>query len=161
MAKGSNAEKSSADGILIVAQNKKARHDYEILQTAECGIVLSGAEVKSVRAGSMNLKESYVRLKDGELYLVACNISPYSHSRLEDQKAVRDRKLLMHRREIDRLAVQVTQKGLSLIPIKAYFKRGRCKLEIGVGRGKKLHDKRQDLKRKEAERDIARAIKLR
>ncbi|MFN8389097.1 MAG: SsrA-binding protein SmpB [Bdellovibrionota bacterium] len=159
--KGGGKNAAEGGGILIVAQNKRARHDYEIMQTAECGIVLSGPEVKSIRDGHMNLKESYVQVHGGEVFLIGCNIKPYAHSRLEEQDADRERKLLMHRREIERLAVQVNQKGLTIVPLKAYFKAGRCKVEIGIGRGKKLHDKRDDLKRREADREMARAMKYR
>lgn len=143
----------------LIASNKKARRDYEILQTLEAGIALVGSEVKSLREGGVNLKDSYVRIIRGECFLVGCHISPYSHSRVDAHETTRDRKLLLHRREIERLVGSVQQKGLSLIPLKLYFKQGRAKLEIGLGKGKKLHDKRQDLKSREAQREIQRALR--
>ncbi len=158
MGKKPNKKQSGGGGELLVAQNKKARHDYEILDTHEAGISLLGSEVKSIRAGEVNLKESYIRLKQGEMYLVGCHISPYSHSRQDTYDATRERKLLMHRREIDRLGGDIGKKGLTLVPLKLYFKDGRCKLQLGVARGKKLHDKRQDMKAKEADRRMARAF---
>lgn len=159
MSKKKSSTAKNEDGILIVAQNKKARHDYEILDTLETGIVLKGSEVKSIRAGEVNLKESYVRLQNQELYLIGAHISPYKFSPVESHKPTRDRKLLAHKKEILRLDLQADKKGLTLVPLKIYFKNGRCKLEIGVGRGKKLHDKREDIKAKEAKREIDKAMK--
>jgi len=151
--------KAEGEGILIAAVNKKARRDYEVLDKFEAGISLQGSEVKSIRAGSTNLKESYVRVQKGEIFLVGCHISPYSHAPVDAHEPGRDRKLLLHRREIDRLIGQVEQKGLTLIPLRMYFKGGRCKIEIALGKGKKLHDKRGDMKKKEAEREMERFIK--
>jgi len=150
--------KQPASGELSVSVNRKARHDYEILDTHEAGIVLLGSEVKSLRAGEANLKESYVRLLNSELFLVGCHIQPYSHSPDDAHRARRQRKLLMHRREIDRLAGEISKKGLTLIPLRLYFKDGRCKVQIGIAKGKKLHDKRQDEKARSADRRIARAV---
>lgn len=152
------AKPEQGEGKKIVALNKSARRDFEILQTIEAGIVLTGGEVKSVRGGGVQLKESYVRVKSGEVFLVGCHISPYSHSPNEKYNPVIDRKLLLHRREIDRLGSQVQQKGLTLVPLALYLKGGRCKLEIGLGRGKKLFDKRQDLKERQAVRAMNRAV---
>jgi SsrA-binding protein len=121
--------------------------------------VLTGAEVKSIRAGQVNLKESYVKEKRRELYLTGCHISPYEFARREETDATRDRKLLMHKHEIETLSGKMQQKGLTLVPLRLYFRKGRCKLEIGLGRGKKLHDKRQDMRAKEADRDIERAFR--
>ena len=157
MAKAKGAEK--AEGTQQVATNKKAYHDYQIIEVLETGISLKGNEVKSIREGGVNLKDSYVRFIKGEVYLIGCHVTPYSHARREECEPTRDRKLLMHRREIDKLGIRVQQKGLTLIPLKIYFKKGRCKLEIGLGSGKKLYDKRQDLKSKEARLEIDRAMR--
>lgn len=150
---------SDSGGIKIVALNKKARFEYEIIQTEEAGVVLSGAEVKAIRAGQLNITESYVRVVNSELFLLGCRIEPYSHSTDPNYDPSRQRKLLMKRKEIEKLAVQQTVKGLTLLPLKVYLKKGLVKIEIGVGRGKKLHDKREDIKRREAERALARAMR--
>lgn len=143
-----------------VAANKKARRDYEIVSSAEAGISLLGSEVKSIRQGNASLKESYIREKNGELYLVGCHISPYSHSPVDAHEPTRQRKLLLHRQEIDRLIVQIARKGLTLVPLRLYFnKDGRCKLEIALGRGKKLFDKREDEKKRVATREVERMLK--
>lgn len=149
----------SVDGVLVVASNKTAHRDFEILEKFEAGLVLSGSEVKSIRAGEVNLKEAYVREKNGELFLVGCHITPYAFSRQDEIDPVRQRKLLMHKDEIELLSTKSQHKGLTMVPIKLYFKGGRCKLELGLGRGKKLHDKRQDIKAKEANRDMERALR--
>ncbi|HQH27250.1 MAG TPA: SsrA-binding protein SmpB, partial [Oligoflexia bacterium] len=144
----------------VIAVNKNARRNYEILVTVEAGIELLGCEVKSIRAGGINLKESYIRFKHNECFLVGCHISPYKFSPLKDYDPVRDRRLLFHRHEIKRLNEQVQQKGLTIVPLRAAFSpKGRCKIEVGVGRGKKLFDKREDIKAREAARDIERAMK--
>ena len=157
MSKAKDAS-TEREGAKVVAVNKKARHDYEILDTFEAGIVLLGSEIKSIRGGNVNLKESYVRVLNNELVLIGCHVTPYSYSRLETQEPLRERKLLMHRREIERLSSQLQLKGLTLIPLRLYLKGGRCKIEIGLGKGKKLYDKREDLKKKEANREIERAL---
>lgn len=146
------------DGILLVASNKKARRDYEIVEVLEAGLVLSGSEVKSVRAAAVSLKESYIRIRDDEAFLIGANISRYSHSRPDAHEPDRDRKLLLHRREIDRLRGQVMQKGLTIVPLRIYFRKGRCKVEIGVGRGRKLYDKRDATRAKEAQRQMERGV---
>ena len=157
----SNGATESDGGILIVTINRKARSDYEILETLETGISLLGSEVKSIRAGGINLKDSYVRVRDNEGYLLGSHISPYSHSSVDAHDPTRDRKLLLHKRELIKLGVQVQQKGLTLVPLRIYFRNGRCKLEIGVGRGKKHYDKREDIKSREAQRDMERVIRAR
>ena len=157
--KGKKSSQSDEGGILIIAENRKARRDYEITEKVEAGLVLVGSEVKSIRDGGINLTDSYVREKAGELYLVRCHIRPYSHSRVDAHKEARDRKLLLHRTEIDKLNGQVTKKGLTLIPLKIYFRKGRCKLEIALGRGRKLHDKRENIKQREAEREMERGFR--
>ncbi len=145
--------------VKVAAVNKKARRDYEIVATWEAGLSLLGSEVKAIREGAINLKESYVKEFNGELFLVGCHISPYSHSALDGHEAVRDRKLLLHKREIEIISGSTQKKGLTIVPLRLYFKNGRCKLEIGTGRGRKHHDKRQVEKTKEAERAMQRALK--
>ena len=145
----------------IEIQNKKARHDYFIEETLEVGIVLTGTEVKSIRQGKANLKDSYAMIKDGEVYITGMHISPYDKGNIFNKDPLRDRKLLLHKREINKLAGMVQQKGLSLVPLKAYFSRGKVKLQLGVARGKKLYDKREDLKAKDAKREIDRKLKER
>jgi SsrA-binding protein len=146
-------------GIKIIATNKKAYHDYFIDETFEAGIALTGTEVKSIREGKVNLKESFCRIKNGEVYINNMNIAVYEFGNRENHDPTRMRKLLLHHVEIDKLIRLTEQKGLSMVPTKIYFKRNYVKLEIGVGRGKKLHDKRQTLKQKEADREMAKAIK--
>jgi len=161
MSKKSSGAAKASDGRQLIADNKKARHDYEIVHTHEAGIVLVGSEVKAIREGAVNLRESYIRMKSGELYLIGCHIMPYAFARQDSHNPTRDRKLLMHRREIDRLGVDLTQKGLTLVPLKLYFKDGRCKVEFAVGKGKKHFDKRDSIKKREAERRISRAMNRR
>ena len=146
-------------GIKIIATNKKAYHDYFIEETFEAGIVLTGTEVKSVRGGKVNLKESFCRIKDGEVFINNMNISPYDFGNRVNHDPTRMRKLLLHHSEIDKLIRLTEQKGLSLVPTKLYFKNNYIKLEIGVARGKKLHDKRETLKRKEADREMSKVMK--
>ena len=152
-------KKKEGEGILVAALNKKARRDYEISDIFEAGLALLGSEVKSIRGGGMNLQESYVRVHNSELFLVDCHISPYTFSGFQAPAPTRERKLLMHKKEIEKLGVAVRQKGLTIVPLRAYFKNGRCKLEIGLGKGKKLWDKREDLKAKEAKRSMERAFR--
>ena len=146
-------------GIKVIASNKKAFHDYFIDETFEAGIVLTGTEVKSLRAGKVNLKESFCRIKDGEVFINNMNISEYSFGNRENHEPTRMRKLLLHHAEIDKLIRLTEQKGLALVPTKIYFKNNYVKLELGVGRGKKLHDKRQTIKQKEADREMSKAMK--
>jgi SsrA-binding protein len=146
-------------GIKIIASNKKAFHDFFIDEVYEAGIVLTGTEVKSLRQTKVNLKEAFCRVKDGEVFINNMHISPYEHGGSENPDPTRVRKLLLHREEIDKLTRKVEEKGLSLVPTKIYFKDSRAKIEIGVGRGKKLHDKRESLKSKEADREMAKALK--
>lgn len=147
-------------GIKLIASNKKAYHDYFIDEVYEAGIVLTGTEVKSLRLGKVSLKESFCRLKDGELFVNNMNISPYEHGGRENpDDPTRMRKLLLHREEIAKLIRKVEERGFSLVPTRIYFKESRAKLEIGLARGKKLHDKRETLKAKEATREVAKAIK--
>jgi SsrA-binding protein len=144
-----------------VARNPKATHDYHILETWECGVVLTGTEVKSLRNGQASIKEAYARLRNGEVFLDGMNITPYEQGNRYNHDPVRTRKLLLHRREIEKLIGAVEQKGLTLVPLELYFKNGRAKVGIALGRGKKLHDKRDDLKRRAVERETARAVSVR
>jgi SsrA-binding protein len=141
-----------------VARNPKARHDYHILETWEAGLVLTGSEVKSIRAGKLSLKEAYGRVYGNEVWLEGMNVTPYESGGYSNHVPTRRRKLLMHKREIRRLIGSVTQQGLTLVPLDLHFKDGRAKITLALGRGKKQHDKREDLKKRDAERDLARAV---
>ncbi|MCX7748698.1 MAG: SsrA-binding protein SmpB [Clostridia bacterium] len=143
----------------VVAQNKKARHDYFIEQTLEAGIVLSGTEVKSIRLGKVNLKECYAYIEKGEVYVSGMHISPYEQGNIFNKDPLRDRKLLLHKYEINKLIGLTQQKGLTLVPTQLYFKKGKVKLELAVARGKKLYDKREDIAKKDAKREIDRKLK--
>ena len=145
----------------IVCQNRKAYHDYHIEEKTEAGIALLGTEVKSLREGKGNLKDSYVLAKDSELFLLNCHISPYSHGNITNHEPLRTRKLLLHKKEIERLRGQVAQKSYSLIPLKIYFKGSFAKVEIGLAKGKRQYEKRDAIKKKEADREIERAMKSR
>ncbi|WP_077624867.1 SsrA-binding protein SmpB [Sediminibacillus massiliensis] len=142
-----------------IAQNRKASHDFIIEETYEAGIVLQGTEIKSLRAGRVNLKDSFARIDRGEAYLINLHISPYEQGNRFNHDPTRTRKLLLHRKEIDKLIGETQQQGYSLVPLKIYIKNGVAKVLIGLGRGKKKYDKREDLKQKQAKRDIDRAIK--
>jgi SsrA-binding protein len=146
-------------GIKIVATNKKAYHEYFVDEVYEAGLVLQGTEVKSVRQGQVSLKEAYCRIRNGEVFVENMNISPYEQGNRENHDPLRVRKLLLHQYEIDKLIRKVEERGLALVPTKLYFKDSRAKLEIGVCRGKKLYDKRETLKRKQADREASRAIR--
>jgi SsrA-binding protein len=140
--------------------NRKARHDYFIEETVEAGLVLTGSEVKALRAGRANLVDSFARITRGEAYITNVHISPYDPAHRDNHEPTRTRKLLLHRGEIDRLEGKLKQQGLTLIPLRIYFNaRGRAKIELGLGRGKKLHDKRQTIKEREAKRETARALR--
>lgn len=142
-----------------ITVNRKARHDYFVEETYECGIALAGTEVKSLRAGAVNLKDSYCSVDGGELFVNGMHISPYEQGNVFNRDPMRKRKLLMHRREILKLFGYVKRDGYSLIPLSLYFKGSRVKLELGLCRGKKLHDKRDDLARRDASREMERAMK--
>jgi SsrA-binding protein len=143
----------------IICQNKKAHHDYHIEDTVEAGLLLLGTEVKSLREGRANLKDSYVLIKGGEAFLLNCHISPYSHGNIMNHDPLRTRKLLLHKEQIISLAGKATIKGYTLIPLKLYFKDSFAKLEIGLAKGKRLYEKREAIKEKEARREIEKAIK--
>ncbi len=147
------------EDIKVVAQNKKARHDYFIEQTLEAGIVLSGTEVKSIRQGKVNLKDSYASIESGEVILNGMHISPYEQGNIFNKDPMRDRKLLLHKYEINRLIGLTQQKGMSLVPLQVYFKKGMVKIELAVAKGKKLFDKREDIAERDAKREIDRRLK--
>ena len=146
-------------GIKIAAQNKKAYHDYFVEEQFEAGIELFGTEVKSIRAGSVNLKDSYCDIKDGELFVIGMHVSPYEHGNIFNRDPLRKRKLLMHKREIMKLHGLVAQKGMSLIPLSLYFKNSHVKVELGLCRGKKMYDKRDSIAERDANREIDRKMK--
>lgn len=146
-------------GIKILIDNRKARHDYHILDTYEAGIVLKGTEVKSIRAGKANLKDSYARVEKGELFLYNMHISPYEQGNRFNHEPKRTRRLLMHKHEINCLLGRTKEKGLSLVPLKLYFKNNKVKVELALAKGKKLHDKRRALAERDAKREMERARK--
>ena len=146
-------------GEKIVATNRKARHDYHILETYEAGMVLQGTEVKSLRQGQANLKDSFARIEGGEIFLHNLHISPYEFGIVAEQDPTRTRKLLLHKKEIKRLLGKTAERGLTLIPLQLYFKQELAKVELALAKGKRSYDKRQDLKKREAEREIERAVK--
>jgi len=148
----------SKHSIKIVCQNRKAYHDYEIIETYEAGMVLKGTEVKSLREGRANLKDSYVIIKDGEAYLLNCHISPYSHGNVMNHDPVRTRKLLLHKKEIEKLMGKASIKGYTIIPLKIYFKGPWAKVEIALAKGKKIYDKRAKIKEKDIQREIQREM---
>jgi SsrA-binding protein len=145
----------------VISENRRARHEYEVLETLECGIALVGSEVKSLRCGKISLEEAYGRVEQGEVWLVGCDIPEYEKANQLNHVPKRRRKLLLHRREIAKFAAHAYDKGLTLVPLKMYFSRGRAKVLMGIGRGRKLHDKRQKLKADSAKRDIDVALKAR
>ena len=151
----------SDSGEQALATNRKAFFHYEVLERAEAGVVLVGTEVKSIRAGGLEFKDAYVDPRGGELLLVGCRIAPYSHGNLANHAPDRERKLLLHKREILKLGGKVTERGLTLVPLRAYLKNGRVKMEIGLARGKHAHDKREAIKRKDQEREARQALRRR
>ena len=144
-----------------IAENRKAHHDYHLFETFEAGIVLLGTEVKAVREGRANLRDSFARIDDGEVYLYNVNISPYSHRGYADHEPLRRRKLLPHRDEIRKLVGKTVEKGMTLVPVRMYFKKGRVKVAISLAKGKKEYDKRETIKRRETDRETRAAIKSR
>jgi len=152
------AEKAKSQ---VVTENRKARHEFHFEETFEAGIVLQGTEVKSLRAGKANLQDSFARVEDGEIFLYNMHVSPYEQGNINNHDPKRTRKLLMHKMEIRRLIGKTKEKGLTLIPVKVYFKRGKAKVLIALAKGKKLHDKRQDLASRDAKREMEKAFKER
>jgi SsrA-binding protein len=149
----------ASDGIKVIAQNKKARHDYFIEETYEAGLVLSGTEVKSIRQGKINLKDSYADVKQGEVFVHNMHISPYEKGNIFNRDPMRDRKLLLNRREISKLIGYIQQKGYSLVPLQIYLIRGLVKMQLAVAKGKKLYDKRDDMAKRDAKREVERAFR--
>ena len=142
-----------------LAQNRKARHDYEIIDTYEAGMVLKGTEIKSIRRGKMNIQDGFISIYGGQAWLKNVHISPYDHGNLFNHDPLRERKLLLHRKQINDLQQAIKERGMTLVPLKVYLVRGRAKILIGLARGKNLYDKRHALKEKQANRDIERALK--
>ena len=147
------------DNVKIIAQNKKARHEYFILETYECGIELFGTEVKSIRLGKVNLADSYASVNNGEVWVKGMNISPFEKGNIFNREPLREKKLLMHKREILKLSQRIKEDGLSLVPLKVYLKGSLVKVELALVKGKKLYDKREDIARRDAKRRIDRAVK--
>jgi SsrA-binding protein len=143
----------------LIADNRKARHDYHILETYEAGIALLGTEVKAIREGRVNLRDSYARTEQGEVWMMNVHISPYSHRGYAEHPEMRQRKLLMHRHEIRKLIGRTAEKGLTLVPLQMYFKNGRVKVLVGLARGKQAHDKRETIRRREVDRETRAAVK--
>lgn len=143
----------------LIAKNPTAYHNYNIQDKLEVGIVLSGTEIKSIRSGKVNLKDTYATIKKGEVYIIGMHIAPYEHGNIFNKDPLRDRKLLLNKREINKLIGLTKQQGCTLVPISLYFKGSLVKLELGIGKGKKLYDKRQDIAKKDAQRQIARSLK--
>ena len=145
-------------GRSVIASNRKARHDYHILETWEAGVALLGTEVKSIREGRVNLRDSFARVEDGEVFLYNVHISPYSHRGYADHEPLRRRKLLLHRNEIRKLIGKTVEKGMTLVPVRLYFKNGRVKVSLSLAKGKKEYDKRETIKRRETDRETRAAI---
>jgi SsrA-binding protein len=144
-----------------IAENRKAHHDYHLLETFEAGIALLGTEVKAIREGRVNLRDSFARVDDGEVFLYNVNISPYSHRGYADHEPMRRRKLLLHRSEIQKLIGKTVERGMTLVPLRMYFKDGRVKVAVSLAKGKKEYDKRETIKRREADRETRAAVKAR
>ncbi|MDW8267155.1 MAG: SsrA-binding protein SmpB [Gemmataceae bacterium] len=151
-------KKQHDEGIKLICRNKRALHEYEISDRLECGLVLTGTEVKSLREGHAQLEDAYAKVDDGEVWLIGCDIPEYSMGNRMNHKPKRPRKLLLHRREIAKFASKATQRGFTLVPLRMYFRGGLVKVELAVARGKKLHDKRQEERKAEAQREIRQAM---
>lgn len=151
--------KPAGEGIKVVATNRKARHDYLIEETVEAGMVLTGTEIKSIRGGRVNLQDSFALVRDGEVWLVGAHIAPYVHGNRENHEPRRDRKLLLHRREINKLAGKIQERGWTLIPLRVYLRKGLAKVELGLARGKKQYDKRESIAKRDYDREMRRAVK--
>ncbi|KUO64372.1 MAG: SsrA-binding protein [Gracilibacter sp. BRH_c7a] len=150
-----------ADGIKVIAENRKARHDYFVEERYEAGIILTGTEIKSIRAGRVNLKDSYAEISGGEVWLTQMHISPYEQGNRFNHEPLRKRKLLLNRTEIVKLNAQVQQQGMTLIPLRIYLKKGMAKIDLGLCKGKKNYDKRDDIAKKDAKRDMERELRER
>jgi SsrA-binding protein len=145
----------------LIAENRKARHEYHLLERVEAGLVLTGSEVKSLRQGGAQIQRSFADIRDGELWLVGAHIAPYEQAAVEDHNPDRDRKLLLHRREIDSLKGKVQERGFTLVPTRLYFKNGRAKVELALAKGKDVRDRRREISKRESDRQIERAMKQR
>jgi len=145
----------------VIAENRKARHDYTILETVEAGVALLGTEVKSIREGRVNLRDSYARVENGEVWMMNVHISPYSHRGSAEHAELRQRKLLLHRHEIRKLVGQTAEKGLTLVPLEIYFKKGRVKVLLALAKGKQAHDKRETIRKRDVDRETRAAVKER
>ena len=156
-----NAKKSEDEGIQVICRNKRAFHEYEISDRLECGLVLTGTEVKSLRDGHASLEDAYAKIEAGELWLIGSDIPEYAMGNRMNHKPKRPRKLLLHRQEIRKFAAKAEQRGFTLVPLRMYFKEGRAKVEVAVAAGKKLYDKRESAKKAAAQRDIQRALRER
>ena len=159
--KGAGARQEPLSGDRVVAQNRRAFYDYFIDDTIETGIVLTGSEIKSIRDGKITISEAYVRVENGELWLIGCNIAPYSHGAYANHDPDRPRKLLAHRNQIVEMEEATERKGLTLVPLRIRLRRGRAKIDVGIARGKKLYDKRQSAAERDAKRDIQQAMRER
>ncbi len=159
MARNKRGEKTDQSPNRTISQNRKAFHDYSISETLEAGLALHGSEIKSIRAGRVNLRDSYVAFREGEAWLIGTHIAGYNEASYLDHDPVRDRKLLLHRREIQRLRAQVEQRGYTVVPTRLYLKNNRAKVEIGLAKGKHTYDKRESLRDRDTEREIEREIK--
>jgi SsrA-binding protein len=159
MAKGKSKDKGEDDGYKVVSRNRRARHDFDLIETVEAGIVLTGTEVKSLRNGKASLEESYAGIDNAEVWLYGCDIPEYLQANRMNHKAKRPRKLLLHRAEINKLIAKAAEKGLTLVPLKIYFKDGMAKVELCVARGRKTYDKREAIKKQDAKRDMDRATR--
>lgn len=159
MAKGKKSVDPEHNNERVISHNRRAKHQYDVLDTLECGIALVGSEVKSLRNGKVSIEEAFARVKDGEVWLYNCDIPEYPQANRFNHEPKRPRKLLLHRREIRRFATQASQKGLTLVPLKIYFKRGIAKVLLGLCRGRKEHDKREIIKKEESQREIRRVVR--
>ena len=155
------SQDAKASGDRAIATNRRARHEYEILETVEAGLVLRGTEVKSLRDGQVNFKDSYASIRNGEGWLLGCHINPYSHGTDANHDPERDRKLLLHKREVARLGGKISEKGLTLVPLRMYMKKGRVKVALALVKGKQAHDKRETIRRREIDRETRAAVKAR
>ncbi len=159
MAKPKKPVDKEHDNERLICQNRKARHNYAVIDTLECGIMLVGSEVKSLRQGKVSIEEAYGRIKENEVWLVGCDIQEYVEANRFNHQPKRPRKLLLHRREINKFAGKAYQTGFTLVPLRMYFKEGRAKVLLGICKGKKQHDKREDMKKADSQRDIQRAMR--
>lgn len=156
---GKGKKDAESDGIKVVARNRRARHEYDLLEKVEAGLVLTGTEVKSLRTGKASLEESYAGMENGEVWLYGCDIPEYLEANRMNHKAKRPRKLLLHRSEIQKVAAKSSERGLTLVPLQIYFKNGLAKVELCVARGRKTYDKREALKQQDAKREMDRALR--